>query len=172
MELKFFFVPLDSASGSFDGEIVQQYVKKRQVVAVSHSFVDRPDACGWAVLVTAREVPRPGESRGTESRGQVDWRERCNLDSRPIFDAIRTWRNGLASRLGRPAYAIFTNRTMLELAEKRPVTVADVAKIAGIGNGRIHEYGEDLVKVIMEAVKTINEIPKMTDFNGTEEEGT
>lgn len=69
-------------------------------------------------------------------------------EAHPLFEALREWRSATARELGVPAYVIFHDATLRELAVRRPTTVQNLEGIAGIGQKKRDTYGEHLVRVI------------------------
>ncbi len=67
---------------------------------------------------------------------------------RDLFEALRTWRAGVAKEQGVPAYIVFGDATLRALAEHRPRTTADLEGITGIGAKKREAYGEAVVAVI------------------------
>jgi ATP-dependent DNA helicase RecQ len=63
----------------------------------------------------------------------------------PLFDALRAWRAGLAREQGVPAYVILHDKTLRELAARRPANPADLLDIPGIGQAKAERYGEALL---------------------------
>ncbi len=51
----------------------------------------------------------------------------------PLLSALKAKRRALAEAARVPAYVVFTDRTLIEMAEKRPVTLDDMARIGGVG---------------------------------------
>jgi ATP-dependent DNA helicase RecQ len=64
------------------------------------------------------------------------------------FVALRQWRADTARAQGLPAYVIFHDRTLKELAEARPRDRAALAGISGIGAAKIERYGEALLALL------------------------
>ena len=65
-----------------------------------------------------------------------------------LFERLRAWRNETAKRLGYPAYVVAFDRTLEEVAAKRPLRREDLAGITGLGAERIRAYGDGLVAVV------------------------
>jgi DNA helicase-2/ATP-dependent DNA helicase PcrA len=65
-----------------------------------------------------------------------------------IFEALRAWRREVSSRQGVPAYVILHDRTMEEIAARKPTTEAELATIAGIGPAKLDNYGDDILAVV------------------------
>ena len=61
---------------------------------------------------------------------------------------LKKYRLKKSRESGMKAFHIFTNKTLDDLVEKRPVTIDELRKIRGIGEKKIEDFGEELVKVI------------------------
>ncbi len=68
----------------------------------------------------------------------------------PVFEALRAWRGAQAKEQGVPAYVIFHDATLREIATLRPTSVADLAGISGVGEKKRATYGEGVVGVVAE----------------------
>ena len=64
------------------------------------------------------------------------------------FEALRTWRLAVATAASLPAYVVFTDATLIALAERRPGDVAGLAAIPGIGATKRDRYGEQVLAVL------------------------
>ena len=93
-------------------------------------------------IVTA-PPPRPV---GSSAAGRSD-DERELLDS-PLGTALRTWRLARARLDSVPAYVVFPDRTLLELAQQRPSTLGELAGISGIGPAKLERYGAEVLDVL------------------------
>ncbi|MBW5421456.1 DNA helicase RecQ [Streptomyces sp. BG9H] len=70
----------------------------------------------------------------------------------PVFEALRAWRGAQAKEQGVPAYVIFHDATLREIATLRPTSVGDLAGISGVGEKKRATYGEGVVGVVAEFV--------------------
>jgi len=66
----------------------------------------------------------------------------------PLFQALREMRARLAKEQNVPAYVIFHDSTLREIAEHRPETLHDLARIGGIGGAKLERYGEAVMGVV------------------------
>ncbi|GLQ28542.1 DNA helicase RecQ [Sulfitobacter pacificus] len=66
----------------------------------------------------------------------------------PLLSALKAKRRGLAEAARVPAYIIFTDRTLIEMAEKRPRDLDGMAGISGIGAKKLDTYGLAFLEVI------------------------
>ncbi|MDG4767749.1 ATP-dependent DNA helicase UvrD2 [Solwaraspora sp. WMMD406] len=65
-----------------------------------------------------------------------------------LFDRLRTWRGRLAGDQRVPAYVVFTDATLVAIAERRPRTDAELLAIAGIGPRKLGLYGRDVCALV------------------------
>ena len=92
------------------------------------------------------ERRRSGGSTNGNSRGQAsgDWG-----DADPdLVTRLKAWRTEQARSQGVPPYVVFHDRTLLELASRRPTNRAQLADVGGIGAAKLERYGETLLEVL------------------------
>jgi ATP-dependent DNA helicase RecQ len=65
-----------------------------------------------------------------------------------LFDALRAWRADLAREQGVPAYVILHDKTLRELAARRPPNLAALLGVPGIGQAKAERYGEALLRLL------------------------
>jgi ATP-dependent DNA helicase RecQ len=65
-----------------------------------------------------------------------------------LLAALRTWRREQARAQGVPPYVVFHDRTLLELAGRRPTDLEELAGVSGIGAAKLERYGEALLEVL------------------------
>ncbi len=69
-------------------------------------------------------------------------------DDAPLLSALKAKRRALAEAAAVPAYIIFNDRTLIEMAETRPDTLDAMARINGVGAKKLERYGADFLQVI------------------------
>jgi ATP-dependent DNA helicase RecQ len=67
-----------------------------------------------------------------------------------VFQALREWRKGVAREHGVPAYTVFHDATLAEIARVLPGSLDGLRGISGIGATKLERYGEPLLKVVRE----------------------
>ena len=65
-----------------------------------------------------------------------------------LLSALKAKRRALAEAAGAPAYVIFPDRTLIEMAEKRPMTLDQMMGITGVGAKKLESYGALFLSVI------------------------
>jgi len=65
-----------------------------------------------------------------------------------LLSALKAKRRALAEAQGVPAYVVFPDRTLIEIAERRPGTRAEMAGISGVGATKLARYGAAFLEVV------------------------
>lgn len=65
-----------------------------------------------------------------------------------LFDRLKTWRKKLAEEENVPPYFIFSDKTLVELANQKPSNARGLLSISGIGELKAKKFGGDILKVI------------------------
>jgi superfamily II DNA helicase RecQ len=64
-----------------------------------------------------------------------------------LEEKLRAWRLGEARKLGRPAFFVFSDRTLRAIVQARPTTPEDLLAVKGIGPAKAEMFGEDLLQI-------------------------
>ncbi|WP_099825862.1 DNA helicase RecQ [Oceaniglobus indicus] len=102
----------------------------------------RPILRGEAGITLRRDVIRAAQSARPAVRAMV------NEEDAPLLSALKAKRRALAEALRAPAYVVFTDRTLVEMAEKRPTTLDQMAGIGGVGATKLERYGAAFLEII------------------------
>jgi ATP-dependent DNA helicase RecQ len=71
-----------------------------------------------------------------------------------LVAALRELRTSLARAAKVPAYVIFPDRTLVEMAVRRPVSLDALSDVRGVGPTKLERYGEKILAVIRESDDT------------------
>jgi ATP-dependent DNA helicase RecQ len=69
-------------------------------------------------------------------------------EARPIFERLRAWRAEQARQQGVPAYVIFHDATLRQIAEHRPADLDGLGRINGVGEAKLARYGQPLLTAL------------------------
>ncbi|AVH95585.1 DNA helicase [Streptomyces cinereoruber] len=64
-----------------------------------------------------------------------------------LYERLRDWRAERAGELGQPAYCVFTDKTLMAIAERVPATGGELASIAGVGTRKLNRFGADVLAI-------------------------
>ncbi len=155
-QLSVFGIGEELSEAEWRGVVRQLLAQGLLAVEGEYGTLVLTDASG-AVLRREREVPlrkepkKPEPVRGTSSRG--DRRAKAAAAELPAallpaFEALRAWRAEQAREQGVPAYVIFHDATLREIATVWPTSVAELGGISGVGEKKLATYGEGVVAVL------------------------
>jgi len=78
-------------------------------------------------------------------------KEIINLESIPhpeLYNTLREWRLEKASELEKPAFFVFSQKTLIEMVNYLPVETATLKLINGFGSRKIEQFGADIIQII------------------------
>src|SRR6202040_1323672 len=65
-----------------------------------------------------------------------------------LFEALRQRRSALAKEQRVAAYVVFADKTLIDMARRKPTTVAEMATVHGVGEAKLRQYGDIFLDVI------------------------
>ncbi|MBN1590558.1 MAG: DNA helicase RecQ [Pirellulales bacterium] len=121
--------------------------------ALSRTEGDRPvlrlNDRSWAVMRDEAPIRllRPKKGARRPSRHEEQSWEGVDGD---LFERLRVWRRAVAGERGVPAFVIFPDTTLRALAAARPTDLDALGEVYGIGEKKLMDFGEVLIKLIGE----------------------
>ena len=105
---------------------------------------------GEASIELRRDSIRAAKGTGPKVRQMV------KEEDAPLLSALKAKRRYLAEQANAPAYIIFNDRTLIEMAETRPMNLDQMAGIGGVGAKKLESYGAAFLEVIAGAVEEVH----------------
>ena len=100
--------------------------------------------------VQLRQYQKPVKAkRPSTSRSNYEETE-LSRDEQGIFDRLRSWRMGTAREHGVPAYVVFQDATLREIAKVKPTSIDQLRGVSGVGEKKLVSYGDEIVAIINE----------------------
>ncbi|WER45777.1 DNA helicase RecQ [Cupriavidus sp. WKF15] len=104
---------------------------------------------GERQIILRRQATRPGKSGERAARGtRPDHTADMDADTLANWEALRRWRTEAAREHGVPAYVIFHDATLAELARTAPGSLSAMEGIPGIGASKLERYGQAIVDTL------------------------
>ncbi|TCS63486.1 DNA helicase RecQ [Varunaivibrio sulfuroxidans] len=113
--------------------------KGRDLMAGTEIFQCRVERHG----ITAQNRKTNGKTSGVLAD--------LNDEERALFDALKSLRRELAHERGVPAYAVFTDRTLAEMARKKPTDIDAFSRIHGVGVSKVRDFAATFLGEIAHA---------------------
>ncbi|MFF4417147.1 DNA helicase RecQ [Streptosporangium sp. NPDC001559] len=110
--------------------------------------------------VMMRRQPQPQRQTRTETEGARGETRAKGAKSRrmtqadlpeeavPLFERLRAWRAATAREQGVPAYVIFHDATLREIAAGTPSSLAELGTVSGVGENKLAKYGQEILDVL------------------------
>jgi ATP-dependent DNA helicase RecQ len=102
---------------------------------------------GSRTVMLRREAPRATARTRATKRGAatvVDLDAGATL----LFERLRTWRAATAKEAGVPAYVVFHDATLREIATRIPTTLDELSTVSGVGVAKRQRYGPQILEVV------------------------
>ncbi|MFU8875634.1 DNA helicase RecQ [Micromonospora sp. SL4-19] len=101
-------------------------------------------------VVMRREPEKPLSGRAAKPRGTTTVVADLAPAAAPVFERLRAWRAATAKEQGVPAYVIFHDATLRQIATEAPASLADLSRVSGVGENKLAKYGEHILAVLAE----------------------
>jgi DNA helicase II / ATP-dependent DNA helicase PcrA len=85
---------------------------------------------------------------GVEAAPPAVRKARAEEPDDPTYVALKEWRLKRSKADEIPAYVVFHNSTLAEIAERRPQTIAELASVPGVGPAKLERYGRELLEAL------------------------
>ena len=100
--------------------------------------------------IQLRQYQKPVKpKRQSTSRSNYEEME-LSRSEQAIFDRLRSWRMGTAREHGVPAYVVFQDATLREIAKVKPTSIDALRGVSGVGEKKLVSYGDEIVALIGE----------------------
>jgi ATP-dependent DNA helicase RecQ len=101
---------------------------------------------GSRTVLLRREAPRPTTQARSRKRGVAA----VDLDAAAalVFERLRTWRSMTAKEQGVPAYVVFHDATLREIATRVPTTLDELSTVSGVGVAKREKYGPQVLETL------------------------
>ena len=92
--------------------------------------------------------PRGKAKAGRATRPKADPALGLDAEAAERFEALKAWRSEVAKEHGLPAYVIFQNTTLAEMARQVPGDLVELGEISGVGAKKLEAYGREILRVL------------------------
>jgi ATP-dependent DNA helicase RecQ len=150
-ELSVFGVGTELSEGEWRGVVRQLLAQgllavegSYQVLAVTEA--SRPVLGGQQEVLLRKDVAQAPRSR-SRSRSAAAAPDLPD-GAAPVFERLRAWRAATAKEQGVPAYVVFHDATLREIATLLPTSQEQLGTVSGIGAGKLAKYADGVLAVV------------------------
>ena len=161
-ELKTFGIGTELREAEWRGVVRQLLARGLLAVQGEYQTLALTQASGEVLrgdrqVMLRRDVHTPKPSRASRRPGSgapgAPRPEAAELSAADaaVFEQLRAWRGATAREQSLPAYTVFHDATLRQIATTRPATLAELAEISGVGEAKLAKYGEAVLEVLAAA---------------------
>ena len=160
ISFKYNFFQIPACGDTFLEEELNLFLESKAVVDVRQEFVEAEGGAKWCFSIRWRDGSLSKDPQ-KRAKAVVDYKEVLSPEDFVTFARLREVRKELAKSEQVPAYAIFTNEQLAEIAKALPVSAHALSKIEGVGENRVEKYGTQFLKLLKEeaSLRTTDVLP-------------
>lgn len=136
MQFKIFTIPI--LGGEVFNEEMNVFLRAHRIISVEDALVQSSGGAWWVFKVQYAEGAVAVPER---ERNKVDYKQVLDEATFKRFSGLRDIRKKISKDEAVPAFAVFTDEELSELAKLDPLTEAGMKSIRGIGAQKVEKYG-------------------------------
>jgi superfamily II DNA helicase RecQ len=130
----------------FPEDALREATAGREVLEVREHFFLHGNTPHLALVLLLGDGPGTGQRPG--ARPEDDPGAQLPEALRPLYRALREWRNEEAKKAGIPSYVILRNTQLAEICRRLPRSLAALREIDGVGEATCAKYGAAILALI------------------------
>ncbi|MBQ0039316.1 MAG: ATP-dependent DNA helicase RecQ [Treponema sp.] len=100
-----------------------------------------------------KTFPKPSKAKVSKISRRVQKKNEMDEESETIATELKKWRKKAADELHVPPYVIFGDRTMMDIAAKKPVTENQLLDCYGIGESKAERFGYFILRIVKDNIE-------------------
>ena len=93
-------------------------------------------------------VPQAKPARASRAAASAAAATELSEADAAVFDQLRAWRGAAAKEQGVPAYVIFHDATLRQIASQSPSTLTELSTVNGVGDAKLAKYGQQILDIL------------------------
>ncbi len=149
MQYKIYTIPV--IEGESETEELNKLLRANKIVKVDKELVTIGDNVFWTFCV--QYLLPPLSTPVGEKKERIDYRNVLDEQTFAVFAALRQCRKAIAEEDAVPAFAVFIDAELAEIAKLEEITEKGIASINGIGKQRAEKFGRRIIEKMNETVR-------------------
>ncbi len=165
MQIKIFTIPLITDDVELDK--LNHFLRAQQIIDVKRELAQIGTESYWTFCIMYlpnNKLDSIENSKPEGGRQKIDYKEVLDKDTFERFAKMRKLRKDIAESEAIPAYAVFTDAELSEIAKLQTLDINSMLKIPGIGKKKVEKYGDSFCQM----VSSQNEDEESTGTIGTD----
>ena len=139
MQIKIFNIPIGAEDTQVDE--LNHFLRANKIIDVKRELAMLDGRGCWSFCITYMLSSKPLEQHKQASSAKADYKEILEPEIFEKFTQMRKIRKMIAESEAVPAYAVFTDAELSEMAKLPELSISTMEKIPGIGKKKIEKYG-------------------------------
>ena len=155
MQYRFFTIPAFDSEAASDE--LNRFIRTHRVLDMQQKFVPAQNGAYWYFSI--KYIQGDKNDFYQDKKEKTDYRKLLDKDTFDVFEKLREYRKKIAEDDAVPAYAVFTDAELSEIAKLKEITEQQMKKIKGIGEKKTGKYGNLLSEMFQankDSIKTGN----------------
>lgn len=143
MQIKILSIPI--IGGESANEELNIFLRSKKILQVENQLISNQSGIFWSFCIKYLDTaPTPL----APERVKIDYKQVLEEAIFKRFSRLREIRKQIAQDEAIPAFAVFTDEELAELAKLPEFTLSKMKTIKGIGDKKVEKYGEKFTKAI------------------------
>jgi ATP-dependent DNA helicase RecQ len=152
-ELKVFGIGTELKDPEWRGVVRQLLAQGLLAVEGDYGTLALTPTSGEVLMKTREVLMRREQDKAPRATGSPGRSPKATAADLPpsatgLFERLRAWRGATAKEHGVPAYVVFNDATMREIAIKEPATLEELGQVSGIGENKLARYGQAVLDLL------------------------
>lgn len=130
-------------------EEMNHFLRANKIIDIKKELAMLDGNSCWTFCITYLQDNRPADAPTANSKSgsgtKVDYKEVLDTETFERFSAFRKLRKQIAESEAVPAYAVFTDAELAEIAKLKELTLAALQSIPGIGKKKVEKYANTFI---------------------------
>jgi ATP-dependent DNA helicase RecQ len=155
-QLSVFGIGTELSEGEWRGVIRQLLAQGLLMVEGDYSTLALTQDSGAVLrgdrkVLMRREPERPARAaKQSRPASAAAATEELSEEAKPVFEKLRAWRGAMAKEQGVPAYVVFHDATLRQIATQTPASLQQLGTISGVGENKLAKYGQPILDTLAE----------------------
>ncbi len=147
MQYKFFTIPVMGDGATAASDEMNAFIRGRRVLTVQRELISNGTMSCWTCCVEYIDGAKPLEFGKFGAKEKIDYRQVLNDEDFARFRILRECRKAIAEEDAVPAYAVFLDEHLANIAKSSEVTLETLKAVNGVGEKKIEKYGKRFIEL-------------------------
>ena len=146
--MKIKIITINCIDATNELEDLNRFLASNKVLDIKRKFYTTSEDAYWSFCIRYIESKALMNEQFSK-KNKIDYKTVLSEDQFVVFSKLREFRKIIAQEEGVPAYAVFIDEELSEMAKLSELTPSTIINISGIGEKKLEKYGNKLVEMYL-----------------------